>query len=509
MKKLFAVVLFVIGLATPSFGQRVLTRGYGEADLDAVLRGALRGPHQLVVKDLVIARNDTIRGNIVVVKARFILEGTVIGDVVGVDANMYFRPNAVVTGTVTNIAGGLYPSELAELRAVEDRPLAPYHVRQSGPDLVIEGTNTRPAVKLGGIFGVQNPEYNRVDGLRAEFGPTLLLPPVAGVEPSLFASIGYATERGDLIKRAGIGFERGRSALAFGWEEDVTLTNDRWIRSDLKNSLSYAWNAKDYRNYYAADRIYGEFSRTLERGSRTSRYWIRGQRENARSLEAGDPFAVLGVDSIRFNPPVDPVSKYASVIVGAESQWTGFSSAWKLSGSLESGAHTAEEDERAGAPDDFKMYTLGLLYAMKAIANHTLEIEGNFRGPIFGTDALPLARWTHVGGSGTLYTYDISQFRGDRLVFIESEYTIPFSDRLKLPLLGLPSLKLMHNIGMAWSQDVDRDFEQNLGARIQFAVAHLRYVFDPRTSDAKFSVGVSFPSKGYPWEKTQPSPMER
>jgi len=55
---------------------------------------------------------------------------------------------------------------------------------------------------------------------------------------------------------------------------------------------------------------------------------------------------------------------------------------------------------------------------MKAIANHTLEIEANFRGPLPGTETLPLQRWTFVGGSGTLYTFDIAEFRGDRLAFV-------------------------------------------------------------------------------------------
>jgi hypothetical protein len=508
MKKLILLGLLFFS-ATPAFGQRVITRGFGEADLDAVLRSTLRGPHQLIVKDLLIARNDTIRGNIVVVKARFILEGTVIGDVVGVDANMYFRPNSRVTGTVTNIAGGLYPSEQALLDAVEDRPLAPYYVRTAGNDLIIEGTNTRPLIKPGGLFGLQNPEYNRVDGVRVEFGPTLLLPPFAGVEPSLHASVGYATQRGDLIKRAALGLRRGRSTLAVGWEGDITVTNDTWIRSDLKNSLSYFWNGKDYRNYYAAERIYTEFARTLERGSRTTRYWLRWQREDARSLDAGDPWTVLQPDSIRVNPQIDPDSHFDSFIVGAESEWTGLVSTWIVSAAVEAAYGTITDGTAVDADADFKMYTVGALYAMKAIANHTLEIEGNFRGPLFGTDFLPLLRWTHVGGSGTLYTYNIGEFRGDRLVFVESEYTIPFSERLKLPILGLPKLKLMHNIGMAWSNLVERDFEQNVGARIQFSVAHLRFVVDPRTGVSKFSAGVSFPSKAYPWEKQQKSPLDR
>ena len=92
---------------------------------------------------------------------------------------------------------------------------------------------------------------------------------------------------------------------------------------------------------------------------------------------------------------------------------------------------------------------------------------------------------------------------------IETEYTIPFSERLKLPVLGLPRLRLMHNVGMAWSNGVDRDLEQNIGARIQFTMAHIRYVINPANNEDKWSIGVSFPPRNYPWEKKQRSPLDR
>ena len=274
-------------------------------------------------------------------------------------------------------------------------------------------------------------------------------------------------------------------------------------RGDLKNSLSYFWNGKDYRDYYAAQRVYGEFNRTLERGARKTRYWIRGQREDATPLEAGSPWTVLEADSVRPNRQVTE-SSITSLVVGAASEWLGATSAWEATGWIETAGSDLVSSDYA-----FNMYGVSALYAMKAIANHTLEIEGNFRGPLPGTDALPLQRWTHVGGSGTLYTDQIAAYPGDRLFFVESEYTIPFSERLKVPVLGLPKLRLMHNIGMAWSQDEDRDFEQNIGARIQFTFAHVRYIRNPRNGDEKWSVGVSFPARGYPWEKQQKSPLDR
>ncbi len=502
MKNVLLCGLFLL-FATSAQAQRVSVRGYGEADLDATLRGMLNSTHQLVVRDLTIPPQDTVRGDLLVVRARLIVEGTVLGDIVGVDANMYFRPGSAVLGTVTNIAGGYYPSEQAMIRSVENRPLAPYHVYDVDGNLVIEGTNTRPLVRLPGLFGLQHPEYNRVDGARLEFGPELLLPPFGGVEPRIFGSIGYALEREDVILRAGLGLKRGRSNLTFGWEDNVTETNERWIRSDLKNSLSTLWNGKDYRDYYAVQRWYGEFERTLERGARTTRYWVRGQREDASPLVAEDVFTVLDPDTVRPNALI-PESSITSLIVGAQSEWLGLVTAFDFMGWVESAGSGLVDSDHA-----FNMYGISALYAMKAIANHTLEIEGNFRGPLPGTDELPPQRWTHVGGSGTLYTFDIGEFRGDRLVMIETEYTIPFSERLRLPILGLPRLRLMHNVGMAWSHDVERDLEQNIGARIQFRFAHIRYVINPENNDDKWSIGVSFPPRSYPWEKGERSALQR
>lgn len=486
------LLLLVLCSALPLHAQRVVTRGHGDADLDAILRAAINPNTLVVTRDTLITARDTVERDILVLKSRFILEGTIRGNLTGVEANMYVRPSGRVSGQVTNVAGGYYPSELAKVAAVEDRPLAPYHVVPGDDEWVIQGMVKRPALRP--IGGVQLPEYNRVDGLRIEAGPAFLLPPFAGVEPTISGSIGYATEREEILGRAELKMKRGRSTLAFGWEDDVTATNEDWIRSQLKNSLSTIWNGKDYRDYYEADRTYLEFRRVLEKGRRTSEYWIRGQNELADGLLAGDPFVLFKPDSVRSNLFV-PASRVTSAFVGAETEWSGLTSVWRISAALEFAAKVLKADLAYNA------YAASALYAMQAIANHTLEIEANFRGPLPGTEELPLQRWTFIGGSGTLYTFDIAEFRGDRLAFVETEYTIPFAARLSMPILGQPKLKLMHNIGMAWSYQQDRSFEQNIGARIQFAVAYARVIANPDGGDTEFSIGVSFPSRGYPWEK--------
>jgi len=486
---------FLLCAVGPLAAQKVYLRGYGEADIDAMVRTALEANPIILTHDTLIAAGDTVRRNIVVVRARFILEGTVQGDLTGLEANIYLRPSARVTGRVLNVAGGLYPSELARMGSVEDRPLAPYSVLRAGNDFTLAGKVKRPTVKLLG--GSQLPEYNRVDGLRVELGPSILLPPAFGVEPILSASIGYATERKDALGRVHLLLKRGRSSLVGGWEDDITLTNEAWIRSALKNSIAMFWNGKDYRNYYAADRTFLEFRRVLERGTRTSQYWLRGQNELARPLAAGDPFTIWDPDSMRFNDPVAR-SRITSVFAGAGTRWLGATSFLEIQGHAE---FAGKSD--IGGDYAFRAYQASVEYAMKAIANHTLHIEANFRGPLPGTDSLPQQRWTFVGGSNTLYTFRLNEFRGDRLAFVETEYRIPFAPQLRLPFLGQPTMRFMHNIGMAWSHDIERRFEQNVGARLQFPFVYARVVTNPRSfsDDVKFDVGVSLPGKAFPWEK--------
>lgn len=494
MRRVAYIFTLFLTTAAAAQAQQIRTRGYGESDLDLLLSNAIADNPRIITRDTLIKQGDTIRGNVFVVRSRFIVEGTILGDLTAVHSNVYLRPTAVVQGRVINAAGGLYPSELAKTGSVIDRPLAPYFVVMDGDVYVIEGMTKRPALKL--MAGMQMPEYNRVDGLRAEIGPSLLLPPVAGFEPSLTGSIGYATERKDLIWRAQLGLERNRSSFTAGYESDITRTRDDWIRGAAKNSLSFIWNGKDYRNYYAADRAFAEFRRVVEKGDRTTQYWVTGQKEIARPLIEGDPFVVLKPDSVRFNPRVQ-ASTVSSVIVGGQSAWTGLTSLFDVSAAFEFAGSALDGDHA------FNAFQVSSEYAMQAIANHTLKIVANFRGPLPGTDELPRQRWTFVGGSGTLYTFDVGQFPGDRLAFVETEYRIPFPPRVKVPLIGKPTLRLMHNIGMAWSRDDNPGFEQNVGVRIQFPFVFVRVIANPKGIDqhVKFAGGVSLAGKAYPWEK--------
>jgi hypothetical protein len=254
------------------------------------------------------------------------------------------------------------------------------------------------------------------------------------------------------------------------------------------------WEGKDYRNYYDSQRQYALVGRELVRGSHEAVVTLRGQREDAATLLTGDPWALFPPDEFRFNPPIDD-GVITSGILGLSGTWTGSTTAARYTGAIEVAAEGV-----AGGDFGFGAFTVWGEWAMQALANHTIEVETRFQGPLPGTDSLPRQRWGMLGGSGTLYTFGVGEFIGDRVVFVESKYIIPLP--IRLPILGSAHLDFMHAIGMAWNEHTSSGFEQNVGVRLQFPIVYLRAFVNPAdTNDKKFSVGVTTPSKLYPWER--------
>jgi hypothetical protein len=492
MRHGFALFALLLG-AVPAAAQ-VEVAGRGSIEWDVRLREMVRsGRYTVLTHDTLIARADTVRGPVLAPGITVRVEGVIDGDLVGVDANLFLRPHGRVTGDVINVAGGFYPSELATVAGnVINEPAAPYDVERRGGILRIVGTESRSLLQLEGFRGVQVPRYDRVDGVTLRLGGRYLLPRLGLVEPFVGARGSYHSQRGAFGGMGEVGLRRRGTEVAVGAERE-TLTNERWIRGDILNSLSFLWQGKDYRNYYESDRYYVELRRVLEDAQRTTSAVLALQAQDARSLDAHGPWTVFEPDSVRPNPRISE-GRIASAVLRLDSEWELATSAAQLQLELEGGF------EALGGDFGFGRFLVIAEYAMRALADHTLEIQGYFQGPLPGTDSLPRQRWTFVGGSGTLYTFETAQFPGDRVAFVESDYSIPLPERLRVPLLGRPNIELLHNAGMAWSHGQTPTFEQNLGVRLRFPLVHARFVLDPADIDNnEFSVGVTFPNRR-PWE---------
>jgi hypothetical protein len=476
--------------------QSVTVRGRGDAEHDRYLRQLVEsGAYELVAHDTLLARSDTIHGTALVLGATMRLEGVIAGDLVIVDANVFVRPSARIMGDVRNIGGGLYYSELAAvIGGVRSEPNAPYRVDQRDDgSIVILGTTAESALLLYGIKGLLIPTYDRVDGLTLSASAGLLLPRMGDLEPIVRGRIDYRTERGVLTGGAELAAARRRTEVAVGAER-TTATNERWIRSDLNNSISSILQAKDRRDYYAADRAYVEVRRLLENGARVTNAFVRAQVEDADRLAARDPWSVTG-DFRTANITVSE-SRIASAVIGATSLWTTRSNALEITAAAELAGDVLDGDH------SFGRYEVDAEWAMAALANHTLTIAPHVQGPLPGTESLPLQRWSFVGGSGTLYTFDIAEFRGDRVAFVETEYSIPLPRPLTIRFLGRPHFELLHLAGMAWTADDSPGLEQNIGVRLRFNMLYLRAITHPSrfADDAEFTIGVSFPRRDHPWQ---------
>jgi hypothetical protein len=474
-------------------------RGRGDADNDRYLQRLVQsGDYQLIVGDTLLARDDTIHGTALVLGSTVRLEGIITGDLVIVDANVFVRPTARIVGDVRNIAGGLYYSELAAvIGTVHSEPNAAYRVEHADDGtVVIRGTTTESALVLYGIRGLQIPTYDRVDGLTVSLAAGYLTPRIGDVEPIVRGRVDYRSQRGEFTGGLELAAARRRTEVAVGAER-TTLTRERWIRSDLNNSISSLLQGKDRRDYYAADRGYVEVRRLLESGARVTNAYARAQIEDAAPLTAHDPWSVTG-EFREDNIPVAE-SRITSAVIGVSTIWTAPLQMLEVAAATEFARDLLDGDY------SFGRYEVDASWAMAALANHTLSIEPHVQGPLPGTESLPLQRWSFVGGSGTLYTFDIAEFRGDRVAFVETTYSIPLPRRLRIRLLGRPHLELLHLGGMAWSAAQSADLEQNIGIRLRFNMLYLRAVTHPSrfADDAEFAVGVSFPRRPYPWQAGQ------
>jgi hypothetical protein len=479
--------------------QTIEVRGRGDATNDAFLRRLIQGgDYRLIAYDTLLGRNDTIRSTALVVDATLRLEGTIEGDLIIVDANVFIRPTARVLGSIRNISGGLYYSELAAVGgAIESDPNAPYRADRPAPDhIVIRGMTRESPLLLYGIRGLQLPTYDRVDGLTVSVAAGLLLPRIGDSEPVVRGRADYRSARGDFTGGVELGLMRRRTELVIGAER-TTLTNERWIRSDLSNTISSLVSGRDRRDYYEADRAYVELRRLLERGPRVTNAFLRLQAEDAEPLAARNPWSLFG----DFRPDNIPVvaSRITSASAGMHTVWRMPMHVVELTGLLEGAADLLDGDH------EFGRFEVDLDWAMAALSNHTLSIDAHAQGPLPGSDSLPLQRWSFVGGAGTLPTFSDAAFRGDRVIFVETAYSIPLPARLRVRVLGRPDFELLHMAGMAWTADETRAFEQNVGVRLRFNILYLRLVTDPdRFQDAaRFSVGVQFPRRPWPWQETR------
>lgn len=489
----FALSLVIAALASPhpAQAQRVEIAGRGNLVTDTILQRVVRsGEYRLIDADTVLPPADTLRGPILIAATTIKLENVIIGDVLIVDANVFMRPGSRITGNVVNIAGALFRANTATIDGgVTEYKEVAYRAERTATGVKITAIRVSSLLDFDGLAGFHVPEYDRAGGLTVRFGARYLLPRIGDAEPDVHGWVGYQTARQRVLGGAELGVRSGGVRVAAAAERDV-VTNDAWARGRT-NGISYLTRGHDYRDYYAIDRF--RAGPTFSRGREGSNLGVtlEARIEDAHSLPSLDPFHFSG-DTARLNPPIDD-GRIASLVLRLEGRWSRPTFVSRIDAGVEKASRVA------GGDFSFASFDLGGDWAMQALAHQTFRIRWRMRGPLPGTDSLPRQRWNVLGGRATLFTLDEAELRGDRLVFVGTEYSLPLPRFTTLPILGRPAIEALHRLGSTWTDGGDSRLTQNLGIRLRTHFAYIMYVRDPADpGSGRFLTGISYVRR-YPW----------
>ncbi|MBX6333402.1 MAG: hypothetical protein IRY91_16260 [Gemmatimonadaceae bacterium] len=471
-------------------GTRVYVRHAPPGEAGALLRDVLAHPYELRYErwNTRLFRDSVVDRTVLVIGSSATVASTVHGDVVVVGGDLFLQPGAHIDGRAIAYGGGVYDSQQASVGGGR------FAFRDVRIDAVRtpEGTalDYRPAPPPEGpqrvtfplLYGLRIPAYRRVDGVSLPWGPRITLGEEAVV---LDPTVTYRSDLGawDPALAAHVALGESWSLDAFGGR--TTLTNDRWIQSEVTNSLTVLAAGRDYRNYWRADRIEGRLTREWSADVGQIALWGGARTERDWSVAAGGPWSIWGQSARngmrRANPAIER-GRLSTAIAGVNGSLA-------LANVMLNAAVTVERPFDAPRDERFTQTTADLLVAFPTFSTQSFTLRSH-AVLTAGDTALP-QRFSYLGGAGTLPTFDVLQFGGDRLVFIESMYNVPLGF-VHAPVLGAPVFSLRHAIGAAGVGKLPA-FEQNLGARLSLGAAYVEYAIDPATRHDAVVAGLNVP----------------
>ncbi len=355
-------------------------------------------------------------------------------------------------------------------------------------------------------IGLRIPSYDRVNGLSLPWGPQLA---TSDESLELNALVTYRSNLGQWDPSLE-GYVRPGTAnelkLFIG---RGTFTNDGWIRSDLVNSLAALFVGSDARNYYRSNLVKLRFTRTLALSSVVLTPFLGGSFEDDWSTGSiaptKYPWSFFGRKGIlkmrRLNPPVAN-GHINSILGGTGIQISRGGLEAKLNATLEHALSTSlqgctfipADGSCFVSPSYFNQTTVDSRVTFPTFGSQTFAFLGHAL-LASGGKIPPPQRFGYLGGSGTLATVDLLALGGDRLLYLQGDYTIPI-EKIQLPLVGSPFLALRYAAGNAGVGRLPA-LIQNVGVGAGISILRVDYSIDPAQNRSPLSrrsavtVGVS------------------
>jgi hypothetical protein len=349
-------------------------------------------------------------------------------------------------------------------------------------------------------IGVRVPMYNRVDGLVVPWGPMITL---ANDRIRIDPTVSYRSHIGKFDP-----FVRIQIAPMAGTRLEVaggrgTFTNDGWIRTDLVNTLAALALGSDARNYFRADRGWANIAHDFVAKDFVITPSVGGQLENDWSTgvpfrHANAPWSLFKkTDSLKMRRPNPSIARghVSSVLGRVKTDYERDD----VKGNLDVGVEHAFDApptvtlDAENSSGDFTQFTIGSKASFLTFGEQSFAFRGH---AVFTPgDIAPPQRFAYLGGAGTLATVDLLALGGDRLLFVEGEYSIPVP-RVQLPFVGSPIVSLRYAAGSAGVNEFP-DFIQNLGVGAGIRFLKVEYHIDPNykktsyTHKSAFAVSLS------------------
>ena len=472
MRSALLVALFAPALAG---AQQIVLREPGPERVAAIVRTAAERQHTLRAGsgDLVLPRDSTIPGNLLVLGRRTYVSSHVEGDVIVVGGDLFLRPLSSISGRAIAIGGGVYSTPLGRIGGgVESFRDDDYFIRttSTGYELEYAAKKDRPPfLQYAGLQGLLVPTYDRVTGYAQPVGALITIGDrAAEIQPT----VTYRSRLGQ--------FDPGVE-LRIAPEKPVRLeadygrslrSNEEWIYSDLLNSAATLAFGNDTRNYFRAVGGTARLIGHIEKKTVTFEPWVGARTESVTPISAaGNVFTFWGQDDLnqgsRPNPLVQP-GRITSGLGGALLKYAAGDVTARLS---------AEVEQSFGTPDftsSFTQLTLSGAVDFPTFGDQRLSIAGH--AVTTAGDTVPLARYAYLGRASTLPLLQLLELGGDQLLFLDSEYSIPIN-RLAIPMVGPPTLIISHYMGTAGVGSLP-SLQQEIGIGVSINLARVALVFD-------------------------------
>ena len=499
MRTIAAILLLLVSRSLAAQA-RVVVVDRGAGGSGRALEAVLARPHRVVEPDtgwFRFRRGNESAVSLVVLGRTAAIEGTVSGDVVVVDGDLFVRPGARITGRAIAIGGGVYPSALAVvsggIASYRDNTFA---IQREGDTYRLsyqsEYADASPPLLFPGVFGLRMPTYDRVNGVSVPFGPAFA---AFGSRLQVTPLVTYRSDLGAIDPSVTADMRLSRRLRLEGSAGRGSFTNEGWIWSNLVNSFSVLTSGTDTRNWYRADRAELTLHRLYEWTQWQVEPFVGALAEDPWTVgpavgEGRGPWSVFGrTDSLgmrRPNPPVD-ARGVISLLGGARAAFE--------SPDVTGGARTrAEANVGHVTRDDvtdlerWVQVTTDVDVRFPTIRDHEYAMDVHW--VTTAGDTPPPQRFGYLGGSGTLPFLDLLEQGGDEVLLIDQRYSIPVPS-VRLGFLGEPTLILRHRLGSAGLGALP-DLEQVVGVGVILALVRFELQVDPAAGKARFSAGFSF-----------------